>query len=67
MIYAVNKLNSLNIVLQTYASYLFYFILFIHQSTSRKRKTMSQEKHSQRRVKQLCGINGWHKAMPLTC
>jgi len=35
-------------------------------STSRKRNTVSQEQHNLKRIKQLCGLNGQHRAVPLT-
>ena len=41
--------------------------LFIHQSTPRKRNIITQEKHSLKRIKQLCVLNAPHRAVPLTC
>jgi len=35
---------------------------FIHQSISRKRNTIYNEKHNLKRIKQLCGLNGQHRA-----
>ena len=43
------------------------FVYFIHQSTSRKRYTILQEKHNLKKIKQLCGLNGQHMAVQLTC
>jgi len=41
--------------------------LFIHQSTSRNRNTVSQDKYNFKSIKQLCGLNGQHRGVPLTC
>ena len=43
------------------------FVYFVHQSTSRKRNAILQEKHNLKRIKQLCGISGQHRVVSLTC
>ena len=39
--------------------------LFIHQSTSRNRNTIWQEKYNLNRIKRSCGLNGKHRTVPL--
>ena len=41
--------------------------LFVRQSASRNRNTISQDSYNSKRIKQPCGLNGQHRAVPLTC
>ena len=42
-------------------------VCFIHQSTSRKRYNFTRKAQFKKMIKQPCGLNGQHRAMPLTC
>ena len=45
--------NWVDLFMPVQVSSCVYFFNFIHQSTSRKRNTISQEKHNLKRIKQL--------------
>ena len=42
-----------------------FIVYFIHQSTSRKKHTISKEKLNLKRIRRLRGVNGQHRSAPL--
>ena len=44
-----------------------FIVYFIHQSTSRKKHTISKEKLNLKRIRRLRGVNGQHITAPLAC